>query len=276
MKILQTIMLSAGIIALPHLAMAQTEVVPLAEEGTPESTRLREAHKSDLEGAMESPAEAASHQRTLDRERGRTTTAPAPAPAPSAPAVPPSQPAPAAEPSAYQEVGNSDLAISSEPDWLKQGGDPNKPPPRAARGTHSAVMPPAAPAAPVSQKSLSVYINTEGTQVVTPPMLFGPWATELSEKNRKTLDAVSAVMTEDATRAPKIRIEAYSDNSGDPAINEALTIARANVVKAYLISSGVGVHRLEAKGYGDSKPIQSNDTPEGRAKNRRIEFKVEK
>ena len=49
---------------------------------------------------------------------------------------------------------------------------------------------------------------------------------------------------------------------------------RANSVRLYLIKKGVSMGRLESHGYGETQPIDTNDTPEGRSKNRRVEFKV--
>lgn len=72
----------------------------------------------------------------------------------------------------------------------------------------------------------------------------------------------------------KIEIGGHTDNSGDKTKNKTLSQNRAKSVKDYLISKGIESTRLSAIGYGDSKPIVSNDTPEGRAENRRTVFKV--
>lgn len=72
----------------------------------------------------------------------------------------------------------------------------------------------------------------------------------------------------------QIEISGHTDNQGDDAMNLALSKARAETVVAALISNGVPADRLTAVGYGASKPIASNDTEEGRAQNRRIEFSV--
>ena len=53
-----------------------------------------------------------------------------------------------------------------------------------------------------------------------------------------------------------------------------LSEKRANSVRDYMVSKGVAADRLTAKGYGEDKPIASNDTREGRAKNRRVELKI--
>jgi outer membrane protein OmpA-like peptidoglycan-associated protein/tetratricopeptide (TPR) repeat protein len=76
---------------------------------------------------------------------------------------------------------------------------------------------------------------------------------------------------------PEVRIEisGHTDNQGASEYNEALSLRRANAVKKHLVErQSIDASRLEAMGYGDSKPISSNDTGEGKAKNRRTEFKV--
>jgi outer membrane protein OmpA-like peptidoglycan-associated protein len=69
----------------------------------------------------------------------------------------------------------------------------------------------------------------------------------------------------------KLNIEGYTDNTGDAMKNVELSKARAESVKARLIASGVDAARLSTEGFGDANPTASNDTPEGRAENRRIE-----
>jgi outer membrane protein OmpA-like peptidoglycan-associated protein len=73
----------------------------------------------------------------------------------------------------------------------------------------------------------------------------------------------------------KIRIEGYTDNAGRAAANTALSQRRAEAVKVWLVEKGgIAAARLEAKGFGPAKPIADNGTTEGRARNRRVEFKV--
>jgi outer membrane protein OmpA-like peptidoglycan-associated protein len=71
-----------------------------------------------------------------------------------------------------------------------------------------------------------------------------------------------------------IEIGGYTDNTGDPAANLTLSQHRADAVRTALIASGVSPAILMAKGYGSTKPVASNDTPEGRFQNRRIEYQV--
>jgi len=70
----------------------------------------------------------------------------------------------------------------------------------------------------------------------------------------------------------KFEIDGHTDNSGAAAHNLTLSQQRADAVKAQLISMGVDAGRLSSKGFGDSKPIGDNNTVEGKANNRRVEF----
>jgi outer membrane protein OmpA-like peptidoglycan-associated protein len=71
-----------------------------------------------------------------------------------------------------------------------------------------------------------------------------------------------------------IEIGGHTDNVGSDAHNITLSQNRAKAVYDYLVSKGVSAEKLTYKGYGKSMPVDTNDTPEGRAGNRRTEFKV--
>ena len=75
---------------------------------------------------------------------------------------------------------------------------------------------------------------------------------------------------------PDIRIElsGHTDNRGDKSLNIKLSSERVKRVKSYLISKGIASKRIEGKGYGGSKPLDSNATEAGRKLNRRVEFKI--
>ena len=77
-----------------------------------------------------------------------------------------------------------------------------------------------------------------------------------------------------AADGAKVEIGGHTDNVGKAQNNMKLSAARANSVMATLVKLGVTASMLTAKGYGDTKPVESNDTPEGKAKNRRMEFSV--
>ena len=71
-------------------------------------------------------------------------------------------------------------------------------------------------------------------------------------------------------------IEGHTDNTGVAEHNLQLSQERADAIKDYLIRKGVKSKRLEAKGYGQTRPIESNDTERGREINRRVEINVAK
>ncbi len=73
-----------------------------------------------------------------------------------------------------------------------------------------------------------------------------------------------------------LEIAGYTDNTGDAALNLALSQKRAEAVREALIKYGANPDMLIAKGYGEADPVESNDTAEGRLKNRRIEYHVVK
>ena len=72
----------------------------------------------------------------------------------------------------------------------------------------------------------------------------------------------------------KIEISGHTDNIGAESFNELLSQRRADAVVSYLVEKGVDKNRLSAKGYGQSNPVDFNDTAEGRASNRRTEFEI--
>ncbi len=72
----------------------------------------------------------------------------------------------------------------------------------------------------------------------------------------------------------KIEIRGHTDDVGTEAANQALSEARARAVFDWLVAHGIDASRLRWRGFGESQPIAGNDTPEGRARNRRIEFVV--
>ena len=72
----------------------------------------------------------------------------------------------------------------------------------------------------------------------------------------------------------KVAIEGHTDNTGDPGKNQILSERRAAAVKTYLVSKNVAADRLTTAGYGQDSPIADNATKEGKAKNRRVAFKV--
>jgi OmpA-OmpF porin, OOP family len=100
------------------------------------------------------------------------------------------------------------------------------------------------------------------------------------ETGRAGIDPDSAGLldrlTETALRCPTVNIEiaGHTDADGEEAFNQALSEKRAQAVMDYLVKAGLPADRFTAVGYGSTQPVASNDTGEGKAQNRRIEFVV--
>ncbi len=94
----------------------------------------------------------------------------------------------------------------------------------------------------------------------------------LDPKSKPTLDELAKIVNQ--CPAFKISVEGHTDSEGIPERNNPLSERRAKAVSDYLTAAGVDASRLSTVGYGAERPIAENETAAGRAKNRRIEFKV--
>jgi OOP family OmpA-OmpF porin len=93
---------------------------------------------------------------------------------------------------------------------------------------------------------------------------------DISPESVLALREIAAMLEEHADW--RIRVTGHTDNIGTKEANNALSLRRAGAVVTWLVGRGVKRTRLEPAGAGDSEPVASNDTEEGRAKNRRIEL----
>ena len=91
-------------------------------------------------------------------------------------------------------------------------------------------------------------------------------------ESRPVLDEVAA----DLKKYPRLKVElqGYTDSKGSDAYNLKLSDQRAQAVREYLLSQGVGTQQLVSKGYGEADPVADNKTEEGRAENRRVVMQV--
>jgi OOP family OmpA-OmpF porin len=103
-------------------------------------------------------------------------------------------------------------------------------------------------------------------------ILFDVDKTEIKPESTKTLDEVASLLKID--RALKLEISGHTDNTGDKDHNQKLSEGRAQAVVDTLVKKyGIDAARLQAKGYGDTKPLVANDTDANKAKNRRVELR---
>ncbi|SDH88019.1 OmpA family protein [Paraburkholderia phenazinium] len=94
----------------------------------------------------------------------------------------------------------------------------------------------------------------------------------LTPQGKGILDQMAAVLSKMTNNT--VEIIGHTDNSGNRTSNIALSQARADAVKGYLVSKGIPSQQLTTTGVGPDQPIASNDTNDGRARNRRIEFRA--
>jgi outer membrane protein OmpA-like peptidoglycan-associated protein len=148
----------------------------------------------------------------------------------------------------------------------------------AVQQTRQVVMQPAAPSVPLNAGSVSAlnqFLDGNAPvpqRFVLQDLRFSTDSAEIEPSTRQVLDDVAGVMT--AHAGAKITIEGHTDNTGAADTNRQLSQARADASKRYLTEHGVNADRIETVGYGASRPIASNDTPEGRSENRRTEIVV--
>ncbi|MXS72392.1 OmpA family protein [Flavobacteriaceae bacterium W22] len=97
-------------------------------------------------------------------------------------------------------------------------------------------------------------------------------SSNLTALAKTNLDKLSEVLVNNPDT--NINIYGHTDSKGSDDYNQKLSERRANAVKSYLVSKGIAASRMFALGEGEAMPIVSNDTDEGRAKNRRVEFAI--
>lgn len=153
---------------------------------------------------------------------------------------------------------NDGVEVKRGTNPLDPSDDMPAPTPPPAKVETTAVAPP-----PISE------IKT-GASVSFPGINFDEGKATLTALAMQKLDAVA----KDLVAHPEIvvSIEGHTNNNGARKFNLSLSMNRAFAVKSYLESKGVSPERMTTKGFGPDRPIADNNTPEGKAKNRRIEF----
>lgn len=114
----------------------------------------------------------------------------------------------------------------------------------------------------------SVLDDTLSNRVIE----FESGSATLTARGRAILDEMLVAIKQIGT--PRLQVVGHTDSSGNRLANIGLSLARAGSVRNYLVDRGVPAETLTAVGSGPDHPIGANDTAEGRAKNRRIEFRL--
>lgn len=118
-------------------------------------------------------------------------------------------------------------------------------------------------------KDIKSALATDG-KIITHGIQFDTGKASLKAESLPTLKMVLGLLQSD--QSLKFSIEGHTDNQGGKGINQPLSEQRAEAVKRWLEGKGVDSVRLKSAGLGDARPIDTNQSPEGRANNRRVEF----
>lgn len=120
------------------------------------------------------------------------------------------------------------------------------------------------------KKDIALKPIEKGAKVVLNNIFFETGKATLSTESRVELGKAIDLMKTNPTMI--IEVGGHTDNVGDDASNMKLSHDRAKSVRDYLVAGGIASSRVQAKGYGESNPVATNDTDEGRKSNRRTEF----
>jgi outer membrane protein OmpA-like peptidoglycan-associated protein len=161
-----------------------------------------------------------------------------------------------------------------------QGAAPQPAPQRAAPNrtlrdttTPRAEAPAPAPVAPAPRAPpAGGALRGRLTPGVISGVAFAAGSARLLPQSYVPLDSIAEILKADTT--VRIEVGAHTDNSGTPAENQHLSNLQAEAVRTYLVTKGVSFQQVQARGYGGAFPLTSDNTPRGRAANRRVEIKL--
>lgn len=121
-------------------------------------------------------------------------------------------------------------------------------------------------------QNLTLTPLEKGEKIVLNNIFFAFDKFTLFDESKPELNYVANILKKDEDIV--VEISGHTDSKGADAYNQRLSQNRANTVAKYLIDQGVAKERLKIVGYGESNPTETNETEEGRSKNRRVEFKI--
>ena len=173
---------------------------------------------------------------------------------------------------AVQVTGQFDAPVPPPPtpsQPLTQAGESLLPAVAAVVAVTAAAV--AAPAEGVEKTASQACERSMADVVAKSRIEFATASSEIAERSAPTLNALAAAAK---TCVGQIEVQGHTDSVGQPERNLKLSDARAESVRQALVARGLAADRLTSTGFGVTRPIAENDTPEGRAQNRRIEFRV--
>jgi outer membrane protein OmpA-like peptidoglycan-associated protein/uncharacterized protein YegL len=128
------------------------------------------------------------------------------------------------------------------------------------------------PINPILKPVKSKKINSDFSNIHFPNIQFATASDVIIKSEKKGIDEIVKFMR----KYPNVYLEihGHTDNMGTPKFNKELSIRRAKAAKKLIVKAGIAPGRIITRGFGATKPLASNDTEQGRAKNRRIEFYI--
>jgi outer membrane protein OmpA-like peptidoglycan-associated protein len=103
-------------------------------------------------------------------------------------------------------------------------------------------------------------------------ILFDTGKSSIKAESTSVMVDIIQILSEYPTA--RFTVEGHTDSVGSAKLNQSLSESRANAVRDFLIDKGIGASRLSAIGYGEDKPIATNNTRAGRKQNRRVEINL--
>ncbi|ALP53565.1 hypothetical protein Tel_10695 [Candidatus Tenderia electrophaga] len=119
---------------------------------------------------------------------------------------------------------------------------------------------------------LNAKKTERGLVITLGDVLFDFNQAELKPGSERNVQKIAEFLKEYPER--KVRIEGFTDSTGSDSYNQMLSERRAEAVRAFLTENGISADRVAARGYGESNPVASNDTPATRQRNRRVEMVI--
>jgi outer membrane protein OmpA-like peptidoglycan-associated protein len=151
------------------------------------------------------------------------------------------------------------------------GGQPQAAAPPAAAPPAAAPPQARTPRAAVPRPQPAGRTPAAARSRVLPGVGFAPGTARLRPESYVALDSIAEILQADTT--VRVEVGAHTDNAGIAAQNQHLSNLQADAVRTYLVTKGVSFQQVQARGYGGTVPLTTDNTPRGRVANRRVEIK---
>jgi outer membrane protein OmpA-like peptidoglycan-associated protein len=157
--------------------------------------------------------------------------------------------------------------------WLDQGDQANEQVRREAERREAEIAENRRLMESLRRAGADATVTERGVRINLPDILFGFDRSDLTADARQLVGEISGILRE---RAPgrEVLVEGHTDSVGSEQYNQSLSERRADAAARALIANGVNRRLVRSKGFGEYRPIASNDTDAGRQRNRRVEIVV--